>query len=262
MIIDAHVHITENGKWFHTDYDASVERLIKSLEESKIDKAVVLPIAPFISNEFVANVCNEYPDKLIGFASANPNDKNAVKKLEEDVLEYDLKGLKLHPRLQEFQIDNPKVFLVIKKAAELKIPVLIDAWVRPKDVEYQDLVGSIGRVAKKVPSAKIILAHLGGFNYSEIPQIARENSNIYFDLSYVLTYFKQEIAYNQIVPIIKDIGANRLIYGSDYPENDVGNYLKDTRKILNELCFTYKEKKFIFSETIKSLMYTGGYVNE
>lgn len=95
MIIDAHVHRRENGKWFNANHNASVERLIKSLGESEIDKAVVLPIAPFISNEVVAKVCSEYPEKLIGFASVNPLDSDAVKKLEEDVIKYDLKGLKV-----------------------------------------------------------------------------------------------------------------------------------------------------------------------
>ena len=155
MVIDAHVHITENDRWFNTNYNASVERLIKSLGASKIDKAVVLPIAPFISNEFVAKVCSEYPEKLIGFASVNPIDSDAVKKLEEDVIKYDLKGLKLHSRLQEFQLADQNAQLVIKKAAELNIPVLIDAWIGSNDVEHQDLISSIGRVANKISKSAV-----------------------------------------------------------------------------------------------------------
>ena len=254
MIIDAHVHITEDGKWFDTNIDASVERLIKSLEKSKIDKAVVLPIAPFISNKFVAKVCNDYPDKLVGFASVNPKDNDAVKKLEQDVITYDLKGLKVHPKLQEFQLLDQNTLSVIKKAAELKIPVLIDAWIRPKDIGYQDLISSIGQVANKIPSAKIILAHLGGFNYNKIPQIARDNDNIYFDLSFVLTYFDRKILYNHIVPFIKNIGADRLIYGSDYPERDIKIYLKSAQEIFDNMGFTYDEKRFIFAETFNSLI--------
>jgi len=253
MIIDAHVHITENGEWFNTNHNASVERLIKSIGESEIDKAVVLPIAPFISNEFVAKVCSEYPDKLIGFASVNPLESDAVKKLEEDVVKYDLKGLKLHPKLQEFQLDNPNVLLVIEKAAELNIPVLIDAWIGSKDVEHQDLISSIGRVANKTPSAKIILPHLGGFNYNEIPQIAHDNDNIYFDLSLVLTYFDRKTIYDHIVPIMKDIGANRLIYGSDYPEINLENYYIFTSKLIKKI-FNQQEKKLVFGGTMDNLI--------
>lgn len=253
MIIDAHVHITENGKWFNTNHNASVRRLIKSLEESKIDKAVVLPIAPFISNEFVAKVCSEYPKKLIGFASVNPLDSDAVKKLEEDVIKYDLKGLKLHPRLQEFQLADKNAQLVIKKAAELNIPVLIDAWIGSNDVEHQDLISSISHIAKKIPSAKLILAHLGGFNYDEIPQIARDNGNIYFDLSFVLTYLDQKTIHNYIVPIIKNIGANRLIYGSDYPEINLKNYYIYMLKIIEKI-FNQEEKKLVFGGTIDNLI--------
>lgn len=253
-VIDAHVHITEDGKWFHTDYDASVEKLLINLEESKIDKAVILPIAPFISNEFVAKVCSQYPDKFIGFVSVYPNDKNALNELEKSVINYGLKGLKLHPKFQGFKLNEPNVELVIKKAAELKIPVLIDAWVRPQDTEYQDLISSIAQVAKKIPSAKIILAHLGGFNYNEIPQIARENNNIYFDLSFILTHFNRDVIYNHIIPVIKYVDANRLIYGSDYPEIDVETYLKSTREIFNNMGFKLEEKRYIFRKTIGSLL--------
>lgn len=252
MIVDAHVHITADGKWFNTHHDASVNRLVMSLGKTDIDKAVVLPIAPFVSNQFIARACSEYPEKLIGFASVNPLEHDAAKKLEEDVTRYELKGLKLHPRLQGFQLSDHNVQSIIRKAADLKIPVVIDAWVRPEDREYQNLVNSIGRTAKKIPHAKIILSHLGGHKYNEILHVSQENRNIYFDLSFVLTYFDHEVLYNHIAPLLEDIGTDHLIYGSDYPEKDISDYFLFAQEFFDDF-FSHQEKKLIFGDTIKYL---------
>jgi len=65
MIIDAHVHVTPDGKWFNTDHDASVESLISELDEASIDKAILLPVEGFIENDFIVDVCKKYPDRFM-----------------------------------------------------------------------------------------------------------------------------------------------------------------------------------------------------
>ena len=44
MITDCHVHITENGKWFNTDYDASLKFALNEMDRSDTSKAILLPI--------------------------------------------------------------------------------------------------------------------------------------------------------------------------------------------------------------------------
>jgi predicted TIM-barrel fold metal-dependent hydrolase len=251
MIIDAHVHVTENGKWFNTHHDASLERLILSLEESGIDKAVVLPIAPFVSNQFVARVCSEYPDRLMGFASVNPLERDAADILVE-CIENGLKGLKLHPKLQKFQLSDLNAQKVIEKAADLKIPVVIDAWVQPEDSVYQHVIHSIAATARRIPHAHIILTHLGGYKYNEILPVSKETKNIYFDLSFVMAHVDHETLYNYIAPLIREIGADHLIYGSDYPEIDIKNYYLFAQKFLDDF-FSRKEKNLILGDNILRL---------
>lgn len=256
MIIDAHVHITENKRWFNTQYEASIEGVIACLRKSGIDKAIILPIAPFISNQFIAKACSDHSDELIGFASVCPHDRNAPQKLENIITKYKLKGLKLHPRFQKFQVTEKDVEQIIRKVAELEIPVLIDAWIRPHDKAYQNLLSSIGRIAKKIPHANIILSHLGGYKYNEALHISKKNKNIYFDLSYILTHFEKKKIYEEIGPIVRNIGANRLIYGSDYPEKNISNYFLFAQEFLDKL-FTQEEKKLIFGNNIKYLINEG-----
>src|SRR3990172_10037888 len=106
MIIDAHTHIHPDPKGFGERYDASLETLISSLEKSDVDKAILLPISPYVPNEFIAEACRKYPDLLIGFASVNPLDPGSPDKLMHDVKKYNLKGLKLHPRIQKFSLGD------------------------------------------------------------------------------------------------------------------------------------------------------------
>lgn len=253
MIIDAHVHVTENGKWFNTQYDASCERLILSLEESGIDKAVVLPIAPFVSNQFVVQVCNKYPDRLMGFASVDPLRRDAADILVE-CIENGLKGLKLHPKLQKFHLSDLNAQRVIQKAADLKIPVVIDAWVTPEDSVYQDLIDSIADTARRIPHAHIVLTHLGGHKYNEILPVSKANRNIYFDLSFIMTHVDHETLYNHLGPLIREIGADHLIYGSDYPEIDITNYYLSAQEFFDDF-FSHKEKNLILGDTIMQLIH-------
>jgi len=253
LIIDGHVHITENGTWFNTIHDASINHLMRSLDQSSIDKAVVLPIAPIVSNEFVAEICNEYPDKLIGFASVDPLDKNAVIELEWGIVDLKLKGLKLHPKIQNFTMDDQNVTPIIKKAADLKIPILIDGWIRPIDVDHQNMLSSIYAIAREIPRVNIILAHLGGFNFKDITRIA-DQKNIYFDLSFILNDFNKNILYEEIIPILTELGASRLIYGSDHPEINMRTYYKLTLSLLKKIGFNSENLNDIFNENISQLL--------
>ena len=56
-------------------------------------------------NHFIADEVNKYPDKFIGFGTLHPNSSD----LEADVKELvalGLKGVKLHPDIQNFKIDD------------------------------------------------------------------------------------------------------------------------------------------------------------
>jgi predicted TIM-barrel fold metal-dependent hydrolase len=106
MIIDSHCHI-----WDKSIISGSFKKLIddgakqmglsdpstlydgREMEEAGIDKTVILALDGHIAftanltykdyNNYVANIVNEYPDKLIGFAGIDPRrGKEAIQELE------------------------------------------------------------------------------------------------------------------------------------------------------------------------------------
>jgi len=234
MIIDAHVHVTENGKWFNSSYDSSIVCLLRSMNESAIDKAIVLPIAPFINNIFVQSIIEKYPEKLIGFCSIDPNNSECATELKRCCASGSFSGVKLHPKLQQTSIRNKNVQLIIEIATENKLPLIIDAWIGPHDTGGDEMIESFIELSLNNPDANIILPHLGGFMYNSMIRVASETQNIWFDISYVLSRFNIDLLYREICPVLEKIGHRKIIYGSDFPEIQMNMY-----RILSIQMFEY-----------------------
>ena len=255
MIIDGHAHIHPNPKGFGEKYDASLKNLIKELKNSPVDKAVILPIYPQIPNEFIANACEKYSDLLIGFASVNPLEgKKAAQKLEKDIIKYNLKGLKLHPRMQNFDLTDPKIIPVFEKSAEMNIPVIIDAFPGTTKDEGYSVPFQIGKIASMVPEAKIIIAHAGGYKVLDTLFVAKNHRNIFLDLSFSLNYFESSSIEQDIGFVIKKLGANRCIYGSDHPEMKLDTTFEQSVALLHKYDLNDDDLTFILGGSIELLI--------
>jgi predicted TIM-barrel fold metal-dependent hydrolase len=254
MIIDAHVHMHQDPKGFGEDKNASIEELLKLLNESEVDKAVVLPIEPIIPTSYVAEISNKYPDKMVGFASVDPNNKDAPERLEDYIENYELKGLKLHPRIQNFCPNDPKIYPLIETAARLDLPIIIDTLPYGPQLIKNNLPLLIDELAQAIPSAKIIMAHMGGHRLLDAMTVARVNKNVYLDLSYTLLYFQESSVGNDIEFVIKKIGSEKVIYGSDHPQFNLKDCYEDSLEIIKKMDLTESDFKNIFGENIIKLL--------
>ncbi|MBN2307353.1 MAG: amidohydrolase family protein, partial [Candidatus Hydrogenedentes bacterium] len=195
MIVDAHTHIHPDQDGMGARYDATLDFLLENLQNGPVDKAVVLaeavdvPYIKRIENRFVGECCRRHPDRLIGFASVHPLEPDAVERLEADVSEYGLQGLKLHPRFQGVAADDARLVPLVEKAVELGIPVAIDAFLwKPTPLRLQ-LPLNIDALCKRVPEAKIIMCHAGGFHFLDALAVAVANDNVYLEVSSSLGFF-------------------------------------------------------------------------
>lgn len=254
--IDAHVHITEDGNWFDSNIDASLERLLIELENSSISKAIILPINGTVSNEYVAEVCNKYPKKLMGFATVDPlQGEHSVIELEKAVNDLGLRGLKLHPRLQNFPPNDSRIIPIIEKAGELDIPIVFDTFPQGPGLIENVLPLNYDRLAKEAPNTKIILAHSGGSRVLDALMVAKANENIYLDISYSMHYYQGSSVIKDFIFAIKKLGADRVIYGSDYPELGIRDSFEVVEEMLIDL--SDKEKEWVFGNTISTMLNLG-----
>lgn len=257
MLIDNHVHVTPNGKWFDTTHDASVESLLAEMDLHDIHQAVLLPIAGFIPNNFIVDTCMQHPDRFIAAVSVDPNrGRWAVSELRDHLSEKNIRLLKLHPRLQNFDPLSRNVVRLLEVCVEFDVPALFDCF--PFD-RRRPLVASLplvfDKLAKLIPSAKIILAHAGGHRVLDACMVAKSNENIFLDISYTPIFFQGSSVPKDLAFALKKVGARKVLYGSDYPEVRMGEALTVARWLVSDV--PEADQDLIFGRTVRELLRLG-----
>jgi len=257
LTIDAHVHVQDKPSSGFMGKNTSLKNLLNELDKAKVGKAVLLPIMPFVNNDFIGQICRQYPDRFIGFASVDfSKNRDLIKTLICDIKRNNLKGIKIHPRIQEVGILSKKVTEIVKVAADLKLPVTIDCFPQfSLSLPIEEIFpGRIGELARKVPGAKIIMAHAGGYKLWDAFFVAKANPNIYLEFSFSISYFKGSALEQDFGFILKKIGAKRCIYGSDHPAVSLSEGFNDALRLCNAIKFSSEEREFFFGGTVLSIL--------
>src|SRR5690606_20633008 len=106
------------------------------------------------------------------------NDRDAVRDLEAQVNELGMKGLKLHPLLQQFSPVEAYMSPLVEKCIELDVPILFHTgggYMRDGRLVDADAV-RIDELASRHPQAKMIIAH--GNPLGPDPYIAARHENV------------------------------------------------------------------------------------
>lgn len=116
MMIDADVHLSPL-KEYETNMDA--EMLIKSMEESGVDKALCWGHRPYVRSmlreiqRYLYESSKRYPDKILGFGWIDPRlgRANARDELHRCLYEYGFYGVKFNGAQNEHMNDDPDMVL-------------------------------------------------------------------------------------------------------------------------------------------------------
>ena len=92
----------------------SVEALFEAGNRAGVDRFLVQSVATTSQqvvsiNNFIRQTCEEYPCRLIGFGTIHPGLESPVEEVER-CLSMGLKGIKIHPDVQRFHMDDPAMF--------------------------------------------------------------------------------------------------------------------------------------------------------
>jgi len=236
----------------------SLNNLMQQMDEASIEKSVLFAVdAPILtaSNEFVSDIIANYPDRFIGFASVNPNLNNACKSLENAIQNLGLKGLKLHPPLQNFYPNDKKVWPVYELASQLGIPVVFHVGSTPfgslVKIKQADPI-LIDDVANDFPSLKIILTHLGTLWHNESFMITEKHPNVYIDTA----AYPYEISEILTEKLIMRVGEDKFIFGTDFPMPYEGKMhrLKDFVDCIEKLTISTELKERIFALNFENML--------
>ena len=144
-------------------------------------RAVIIPMHEptgyAAANEYVAGVAADSNGRLVAFCRLNP----AVSPVEEARRSFEAgaRGIKLHPRAEQFGLTDDGVDDIVAFAHERRLPILIHAG-RGIPALGRDVL----QFAERYPDARFILAHSAicdlGWVWRELPR----HRNVFVDTSW------------------------------------------------------------------------------
>jgi len=175
-IIDSHAHIfpakiavkaaQSIGEFYNIGmrYDGTIESLLASGDRIGVSRYIVHSTATKIEqvipiNDFIFSTIKEY-NCFIGYGTLCPGmGKKETFDEVERIISLGLKGIKLHPDFQKFNIDDESAFLIYE-ACEGRLPILFHVG----DDRYDTSSPTrLLNVLNKFPNLTAIAAHLGGY---------------------------------------------------------------------------------------------------
>lgn len=236
-ILDFHCHIGE-------DKDGTKRTLAIQKEEMRqwgISHSVVFPFdevnqcveeASFKLLEEIA------PEKnIISFFRCDP--KRITEETLREALKKEFRGVKLHPRSQQFDPRNESFAWIFEMIAQSGKPLLIHT--RCEGLAQTDPL-HVAKLTEQFPNLKLVLAHFGG-GLKETAIQLKEQKNLFVETSvYACT--------SAIKKFVEVCGSEKILFGSDAPYSDMQIELMKIQK--SEI--TEKEKvNILFKNSAKIL---------
>ncbi len=234
MLVDAHVHLREHASPGRAAFGG--EELLREMDASGVDAAVVLPCPGLASNEHVQRECAAHRDRLWPLYLPDfAHPAETIRVMERSFGEHAPRGLKIHPRFQGIAPADAIVQEAVAWAAERSLPVLFDVFPHGPSLGDAGLhPPAYDPLARRFPGCTLVLAHCGGCRALDAFMVAKANPNVVLDASLSLAYFAGSSLVQDVGFAIKHLWPGRTLYGSDAPEAGVSMaaYLALARTVL------------------------------
>ena len=256
-IIDIHSHVypehiamkaADNVRGFYQipgGMNGTAEMLFERGREAGVSQYVVLPVAVKPDrvrsiNDFILSQLKKH-DCLVGFGTIHA-DMNYMEAEVERVLAAGLKGIKLHPDCQRFDIDDPRLF-ALYDMAEGRFPVVLHMGDKRYDHSHP---ARLRRILKEFPRLQTLAAHFGGYSMYETACENLRDTSCIMDISSSLAF----MAPGEAERYINLYGAERMAFGTDYP---VWDPVLEVKRFL-DLDLTWQQKEQIAHKTAESFL--------
>ena len=176
-LYDAHTHIGQNDP---DGYKQTPDELLAAL--APVDARAVLfpmhePDGYPAANDVAIGAAADHPDQLVAFCRVSPHD-HAIPEARR-ALDAGAVGIKLHPRAEQFGMDEPVVGELVELAHERHMPMLIHAG-RGIPALGENTV----RLAERYPDATLILAHAAISDLAWLWKVLPDHPNVLIDTSW------------------------------------------------------------------------------
>jgi predicted TIM-barrel fold metal-dependent hydrolase len=212
-IIDAHAHL---GQWFGTYIHAGeADGLVRNMDRLNIRATAIIAFDAIAQdmrggNDRVAAAMRAYPGRFLGYATVDPNEPEAmVGELERCFEQLGFHAIKFHCDTHGYPADGENYRPALEFANAHGLAVLIHGRITEE-------------MLKRYPHAQFLSAHVGGWDGrspNHAVELAKIYPNIYCELC-------SSVCYNGVMEkLVEEVGADRIVYGSDTPLMDAGYQL-------------------------------------
>ena len=225
-IIDSHCHIYPDkiaqkasdatGHFYElpASLDGKISTLLEHGERAGIEHFVVQSVATTPKqvssiNNFIAQAVAESGGRFTGLGTLHPDSEDMAADVDE-IISLGLKGVKLHPDIQNVKLDDPRM-LKMYELCEGRLPMLIHTG----DCRYDNSnPNRLMPILDKYPNLTVIGAHFGGWSiWEEATRKLYGYKNFLVDCSSSLYAITPETAKELILAY----GIERVLFGTDYP---------------------------------------------
>jgi len=241
--------------------------LLRDMDRAGVEKCVLLgwywenQATCDLQNRWLIDSVQAHPDRLLGFAAVQPRAKQLAADSLKRALDGGLCGIgELFPQAQGYAFRDPYFERIIEIAIDRNAPInlhvtdpLIVTTMASKATPLEGFV----RLAKRFPAAKLILAHWGGgLPFYELNrQLRAILQNVSYDCAASPLLYSNRI-FRQVIDLI---GADRVLYGSDYPLLVYPREQKapEFKRFLNEIVsvdLTAEEQEKVLGENLLRLI--------
>lgn len=238
IIIDFHTHIypekiaakaiasVEEFYTIRVQKDGTAHTLLECGKRGNIGRFVVFSAAVDaekvqVINDYIASECKVHPE-FTGFGTLHPDLKNPQDEIER-LIALGLKGIKFHPDMQKCNIDDKRM-MDIYAMLEGRLPIIFHTG------DYRFSFSHPSRLAvvlDNFPNLCAIAAHFGGWSLFDVAYDCLKNRNCYFDISSSLPH----LGTRRAGELIRAYGAERILFGSDYPMWDPADCVREFMRI-------------------------------
>jgi uncharacterized protein len=204
-VLDAHTHLglDEDGR------SLALGELLGQLDEAGAQRACVFPLhdperhpAYRVPNDRVLAWASESDGRLIPFCRLDPFDGPVAE--AERCLAAGARGIKLHPRAQEFAFDGKELEGIFAIAEQAGVPILIHA-----GRGLPPIAQGLAELALRHPEVVLILAHGAICDQGILTSMLTSHPGVLYDIS---CFFALDV-----VELLARVPIERIVFASDPP---------------------------------------------
>ena len=213
----------------------SCENLIQLMQDTGIDKAVIMQSSFFNLSEDAAQAVQRHPDQLIGAMTVPPviesiADIEKWHRMGLRAIKFEMRGLMESGRYPDLKPNNPAMLQILAEAGRHNVTAVFDpgpmGWGCCRADDLREAV-------RRCPETRFVICHLGQPSarvledralYSEWENMISlaDHPNVWFDVSAMPNLFPDEgYPFSTAATFMKAFqdayGEEKLIWGSDAP---------------------------------------------